>query len=272
MSIPLSQLINLSNPNDYKVHLARYDHKNRPLDVFVQDKEEWDNWNRWRSNKDDFNRTYILALIDFHLESNVWLFGGIYKVLSREPTNQSYSYTVERSTEHSELIGRLKIRYCPSRGRSFRLENCYANMSLSEILREAYTGEQFPGYEDISHDFGTLESVFRTCRPDWKAALENIKGVYLITDKKNGKMYVGSAYGGTGIWSRWRCYLETGHGGNCELSLLIKREGIEYAKQNFQMSLLEYRPAKTDDNVILAREAFWKKTLQTQGDFGYNRN
>ncbi len=50
-------------------------------------------------------------------------------------------------------------------------------MSISEILREVYIGEQFPGYEAISHDFGTLESVLRTCRPDWKAALENIKGV-----------------------------------------------------------------------------------------------
>jgi hypothetical protein len=30
--------------------------------------------------------------------------------------------------------------------------------------------------------------------------LENVKGVYLIVDKSNGKMYVGSAYGDTGIW------------------------------------------------------------------------
>jgi hypothetical protein len=48
-----------------------------------------------------------------------------------------------------------------------------------------------------------LESIYAIQRPDWKTALEHAKGVYLITDTSNGKRYVGSAYGVTGIWSRW---------------------------------------------------------------------
>jgi hypothetical protein len=145
-------------------------------------------------------------------------------------------------------------------------------MSVSELLKEPYTGERFPGYEDINCDFGTLEVVFRTSRPDWKAALENIKGVYLIADKSNGKKYVGSAYGEFGIWSRWQCYVNTGHGWNDELTQLIEREGIEYARQNFRVSLLEYRPARTDDEVIIAREVFWKEALLSRAPLGYNKN
>jgi hypothetical protein len=61
-----------------------------------------------------------------------------------------------------------------------------------------------------------------------------VKGVYLIVDKKNGKMYVGSAYGDLGIWSRWSCYIGTGHGWNDELTKLIKDNGIQYARDNFQ--------------------------------------
>jgi hypothetical protein len=52
--------------------------------------------------------------------------------------------------------------------------------------------------------------------------------------------------------------METGHGWNDELTQLIDREGITYARQNFRVSLLEYRPARTDDAVIISREIFWK--------------
>lgn len=109
-------------------------------------------------------------------------------------------------------------------------------------------------------------------RPDWKAALESVKGVYLIVDKSNGKKYVGSAYGTWGIWARWQCYVQTGHGWNDELTKLIAEEGLDYARRNFRISLLEYRPARTDDNVIIARESFWKEAVLSRVPLGYNKN
>ncbi len=273
MPLHLSLLLPIPNPREYKVHLASWNGEDQPLDVFVRDRGEWDSWNTWRSGKDEFNRTYILALIDFYPEPGVWLFGGIYQVLSRTQTNQSHSYRVEGLHDHDELVGRLKIRFTrPSRIRSVRLEKYFQHMTISELLKEPYTGERFPGYESISHDFGTLEVIFRTHRPDWKVALANVKGVYLIVDKSNGKKYVGSAYGDAGVWARWSCYIGTGHGWNDELTSLIAREGLDYARQNFRISLLEYRPAKTDDRVIIEREGYWKEALLSRGQFGYNKN
>lgn len=144
-------------------------------------------------------------------------------------------------------------------------------MVVSELLREPYAGEQFPGYENISHDFSALETVFKINKLDWKNALENTKGVYLIVDKQNGKKYVGSAYGNLGIWARWRSYMDTKHGGNDELKKVIQKKGVDYARKNFQMSLLEHWPARTDDKVIRERENHWKKALLSR-KFGYNRN
>ena len=129
----------------------------------------------------------------------------------------------------------------------------------------------FCGYDNIAHDFSQLELIIKRGQLDWKAALENVKGVYLIVDKSNGMKYVGSASGDTGIWSRWTSYIETGHGGNCELTKLIKNYDIEYARNNFQFSLLEFYSMRTDDQTIFDREQYWKKVLQTQ-IFGYNKN
>src|SRR5215203_6808719 len=107
MGIHLSSVLQISNPKAYKAHLASWNGKDQPLDVFVRDRKEWDLWNTWRSGKDEFNRKYILSLIHFYPEPDIWLFGGIYKVLSRAPLNKSHSYTVERVPDHEELVGRL---------------------------------------------------------------------------------------------------------------------------------------------------------------------
>jgi hypothetical protein len=103
------------------------------------------------------------------------------------------------------------------------------------------------------------------------AIFRSSKGVYLITDTKNGKSYVGSAYGDAGIWNRLCCYIGTGHGGNDGLVELIREKGVEYALSNFRFSLLEVCNFNTPDEIILAREAHWKSVLLSR-EFGYNRN
>jgi len=52
----------------------------------------------------------------------------------------------------------------------------------------------------------------------------------------------------------------------------IEKEGMDYARMNFQFSLLEYRPMKTDDHDIIERETYWKEVLLSRGEFAYNKN
>jgi len=272
MNIKLTDVLDFDNPKDYKVHLASWSGKHQPLDVFVSNREQWKRWNMWRGEKDEFNRKYIFSLIEFYHEPNIWLFGGVFEVLSRGK-KFSHSYKVKLTNQFKPMIGRLKIEWVRSgRAKARILENYVEQFKVSEILKEEYTGEVFCGYENINHDFNTLENIFLTAKPDWKAALVNVKGVYLIMDKSNGKKYVGSAYGDSGIWSRWSCYIGNGHGHNDELTKLIKEKGKDYARENFRFSLLEYRSMKTDDKTLIAREGYWKEALLSRGDFGYNKN
>lgn len=134
----LSSKLQITKPEDYKLHIASWNGHDHPLDVFVRDREEWDWWNRYRGAKNIFNRPYILALIAFYPERDIWLFGGIYKVLSRKPD----SYEIERVPDYEELVGRLKIRFSrPGRTRALNLENWFQEMFISELLKEPYSGE-----------------------------------------------------------------------------------------------------------------------------------
>lgn len=272
--IPLTKIIEIKEPEKYKLHRARRNPRgDQPLDVYVRDKKEWRDWNTWRSNNDEFNKQYIFSMMNFYHESNMWLFGGIYEVTGRGEKN-SHSYEIRDLPEHSHFIGKLKIgmEKLP-RNRALCLERWIDKMTVSEILKEPYSGESFPGFEEIDHDFGALLPIFKNEPPGWKETLENVKGVYVITDKRNGRRYVGSAYGDEGIWSRWNRYMETGHGGNDELKKLIAKKGFGYAKENFKFSLIEYRSMGVDDKDIRKRETYWKEVfLSRDKRFGYNEN
>lgn len=269
MDIAVSQILGIDKLKDYKVHFAVSNGKEQPLDVFVRNQEEWKGWNSWRGKKNDFNRRYIFSLIRYYHQPDKWLFGGIFEVIER----RAKSYKVALVDGHQEYVGRLLIHYKDPgfRGRAFRLEKHFADLAVSQLFEKTYEGEAFCGYENIEHGFFQLESIFKQNKEDWKTPLENVKGIYLIVDTSNGKMYVGSAHGDAGIWSRWSCYLRTGHGYNDELTKLINKNGIGYARANFQFSLLEFRSMKTDDKVIIDREQYWKRVLRTN-EFGYNKN
>lgn len=209
MTILLNDILGISEPREYKLHLACQNKDLiRPLDEYVADSANWIGWNEWRGSKNDWTKPYVLSFMEFHPKSDAWLFGGEFQVLER----RADSYKLRPLPRLEKYVGRLIAsfhRYQGMRGRAYLLENYLDQFHVSEILPLAYTGESFCGFENIDHGFGTLEAVFRNERADWKAALESVKGVYLVADKSNGKQYVGFAYGDGGIWSRWACYIGT---------------------------------------------------------------
>lgn len=264
-------ILKIGNPEEYKLHLgSRNEEDYHPLDLFIEDASKWKDWNVWRGNRNDWTREYIFSLIEFYPKSDTWLFGGIFKVLDRKED----CYVLEEVEEFNKFTGRLLLnfhRYQGMRGRAFYLEGYLSQITVNQILEYKYSGEVFPGYDKIDHDFTALEAIFKMEKSDWKIALENVKGVYLITDKENGRMYVGSAYGNSGIWSRWANYIGTLHGWNDQLIRLIESKGDEYVKTNFKFTILEIYGLYVSDEHIINRENYWKEKLMTRVH-GYNSN
>ena len=201
-----------------------------------------------------------------------WLFAGIYKNLDviERPTG-GYNYTTELVDVGKDLIGRLIIFFEKDfRASYLKLENHIDDLYLSEIFKKPYKLDPFPGFENVNVNYGLLKEIINENEQSWKSALSNVKGVYLISDQKSGKLYVGSAYGEEAFWTRWKSYVETGHGGNVLLKEILGVNSNEYL-ENFSFSILEIMKMNTDDSQIIDREMYWKNILLTR-TFGYNKN
>ena len=250
----------------YKVHFATGKKENNPLIAFFNN--EFKYWQEWQTQK-NFEREYILSFI--YYENNRWLFAGLYRSSSCTYDKDHYQYQTELLDAGRELIGRLIITFKKEfRASYLKLENHYEKFIISEILKERIAVMKFPGYENVNIGFDYLQSIIFNNEITWRTALENIKGIYLICDKQNGKKYIGSAYGEFAFWSRWALYASNGHGGNIELKQLLIEKGENYAK-NFHFSILEVRTKTTSDEEIIQREKYWKDVLMTRV-FGYNKN
>jgi len=126
-----------------KLHLACNNGSEEPLDVYLQDPDQWLSWNASRSNRNDFNRPLIFCLIrDYHRE-DIWLFAGVLRVEERfsDWKETGVGYKVVMTDLGAEYAGRLMIRfhrYPGLRGRSFKLETFFKDMTVHEILDKPY--------------------------------------------------------------------------------------------------------------------------------------
>ena len=56
-------------------------------------------------------------------------------------------------------------------------------MTVASILEEAFVGDPFPGHDRIHHTLADLQVIVSQRRPEWRIALEHMKGVYIIHDQ-----------------------------------------------------------------------------------------
>jgi hypothetical protein len=274
LPIPLASLLPANfDPASCKVHCAVFNGEKYPIDVLANDPVEWQRWNSWRPDTNAFNRDFIFSLAQDRHDPTLWLFGGIWRVTARRPEPRTYSYDVVLCDDlMGPFIRRLYVRLrLAGRQRRRTMESCLEEMTVSSIIEEAFVGDPFPGHDRINHTLADLQIIVSQQRPDWRIALEHMKGVYVIHDQTTAARYVGSAYGDTGIWQRWSTYAETLHGNNVGLKELLEEKGPEYFRANMKFALLEFWSMRTDDAHVLERESYWKGVLHARS-LGYNKN
>ncbi|HFI0644892.1 TPA: GIY-YIG nuclease family protein [Streptococcus suis] len=240
---------------------------------YLADKEQVNNWNIFYNPEGkNYFRVGEIVVNFIKVGHNKWLLTTVKEITEQLPVTSGKSYEGKVREEFAAYFDRLIIDFKVGISTVRYFERSAKDVVIRELLPTPWTGDDFPGYDNIRLSYYQLESIFRLQKQDWLTALGNQKAVYLLTDKQTGKHYVGSATSDNGmLLSRWQSYVNNGHGGNKELRQLVKDEGFDYIKTNFQYSLLENYNGRVDDHLILARETWWKETLRTRV-FGYNAN
>ena len=226
------------------------------------------NGHYWNYNK---NKSYkegqiTIGLVKIKPNEDFWLLFHIGQVTKDLNNLNGVGYEYCNLTDYEKYAGRLIIKFKNKAQTMIRnAESVFDECYVLQILPDTFDNDLFPGYDKVDISWNELKRVVE--KDSWKTALQNQKGVYLLTDISNGKMYVGSAYGKNMILGRWREYSENGHGGNVGL----KQLSPEHIQQNFRFTILDIYKSTIDDQIIIDRESWWKNVLQSK-KFGYNGN
>ena len=180
-----------------------------------------------------------------------------------------YYYELERMSEFEDYKNRIIIDWGKGT-RSWDQWLRHGEKEVIEILPKGYVKE-FPGYPDPILDYNDMVKIINNpdANREWHKMLSSVAGVYLITDMKTGKHYVGSAYGDEGILGRWKQYAKDGHGGNVLLIKLIEND-IKYSIY-FQFSILHIMTKTSIKDEVLKYEKIFKDKLGSRA-FGLNGN
>ena len=247
--------------------------KDLPDFDFDFDSDRWMNMNCLKSKQANNNYSdaeYVLSFAQYYpYGSDYYIFGGLYEIEEIKPeVYDQVGYKLTMQNEFKEYIKRLIVRLDRPIGRdlyNIPFENVQRdfNPELYEIMPPT-TLSNFNGYNNVHLLHKDLQIIVKYEAPEWKNALETVKGIYAITDISNGKIYIGSATGENSIWQRWCSYAKGLTGENKDLKNIIKEKGEDYIKNNFTYAILENFDIKTKDEYIYGREQYWIEVLQTK--------
>jgi len=234
------------------------------LFLFKNNRDDLQIWQFWNYRTKKSYKVGNTTIGFIRIEGNKWLLFDISRITKDLDKFNAVGYEYEKIEEYEKYCGRLIIEFENKAQTLIRRANSvFKHCKVLQILDGTFDNDIFPGYEYVNVTWQELRQLIN--KDSWKTALENQKGVYLITDTSNGKMYVGSAYGTNMLHGRWSNYIGNGHCGNVEL----KELSFDHIQRYFKYSILDIFKSTIDDKVILKRESWWKKNLMTR-EFGYN--
>lgn len=198
------------------------------------------------------NCDYIISFVG--LKKSKARFMGVYKVIGCRPAYEvplpgeflfhdlipinGYHYELEEDHRFDDMKWRVVIDWGIS---SYEWCEWLIEKEVVEILPEGYVKE-FPGLLNFTLSYDELVSIidYPDANKEWHQALSGTPGIFMISDTKTGKQYIGCAGSEKGILERWSEYARNPDGGNEELGRLLLRDK-NYAK-NLQYTILYTLP------------------------------
>ena len=200
--ILLNDILKLDNLPNVVIRLNISNGTYNAIDRYRNNKDGLLMGNFYNSSKRKWFKEGQIVIGLAQINGDEWLLFDISKIIKDHNrlgvpniTDINYFYEREPLEEYEKYFGRLVVK--------FHKDNAYVKLSgirletdfeVKEILSDDFKEkDQFLGYDNIDLSWHDLRRVLKL--KNWQTALENQKGVYLITDTKANKRYIGSAYG-----------------------------------------------------------------------------
>lgn len=231
----------------------------------------------YRNNKDTFleyqaeqhkdvykGAEYIISFIGE--TNNTARFIGVFKINGApNMIGNKYHYDLSEVEGFEELKERVIIDWGKARN---WVQWLNTNNDKNVIQITPGYDYLFPGYDNVSLTLSELKNIIIDKEYlTWKQMLSSINAIYIISDRKTGKLYVGSSYNRNssdnkeGLWGRWKEYANTnGHGKNVVLKKLLN-DDPNYARDNFVWSILKVLSINISEKAAIDIEQRVKNIL-----------
>ncbi|MEE1143431.1 MAG: GIY-YIG nuclease family protein [Bacteroidales bacterium] len=230
-----------------------------PYDWYLNDRETFIAYQSEQKNEVFKDVDFIVSFIGE--EGTTARMIGVYKIngLTNIENSDHIFYNME---EVKEKFDELNERVIIDWGKSALSWHQWLEHNDKEVISIEKKGIDWvcPDYEDIILSYEQLKRIFENGISVWKNRLSSCNCIYVISDSKSEKLYVGSTYNTQGIWGRWIDYAKKGHGDNVELMKLCEKDS-EYPKKYFQWSILQTLPLNIKQDKAVNIETKWKEKL-----------
>lgn len=231
-----------------------------PADWYINDRQKFLAYQSEMRHDIFKDIDYVVSFIGE--EGNAARLIGIYEVKGydnerkRRIRGDKFYYDMVEVGGFDEFNERVIIDW--GKGRTFHQELKANDKDVIAIEKDGLN--VWTAYEEIKLSYEGLKRIIDSNISKWRDKLSACNCIYVISDNKSGKLYIGSTYNKEGIWGRWKDYAQTGHGGNVELKKLMD-EDPNYAKDNFTWAILQTLPLDIKDEEAIKIETLWKNKL-----------
>lgn len=268
----LSELLRLRgiDPRTHKIKVVR--HEDRRVDLHKFTRKELEIYQSHQSRPIFDGLDYVVSFIG--ADRGLGVMVGVYRVKTpkgvrppklaisnralKRTTHTRYYYDLRRDNRFKDWEDRVVIKWTGAYVQW--QQRLPPDKPVVQVLPKGRR-EPFHQYSDVLLSFDDLCRIvsYPDANADWHTALSSTAGVYLIVDKRSGRLYVGSASGKKGILGRWVQYARNGHGSNVKLKHLLARHPNR--QKEFQYFILQTLSRSLSRSEVIAVEQAFKKKL-----------
>ncbi|MCI1983871.1 MAG: GIY-YIG nuclease family protein [Bifidobacteriaceae bacterium] len=195
-----------------------------PIDIFKRNPDEVNIG--WFLDRKKNNNLYVgghaICLVRLPQNPDLWLFTTMKTITKDTGIYNGVGWEGTEWKQFSPFYGRLIVKFHKGPYSFVNASTVMNSIEVVQLLPDIYEDNHFPGYDNVCLPWKEMHRIIEGELMDWHNALANQKGVYVITDKNTGLLYVGSATAQTDmLLQRWKNYSDNGHGGDVELKRIV---------------------------------------------------